>query len=580
MDIFEQIKFDIEFVASKLIKDKNEWKSYIVEFPKNPLNGDIYTNIALVIKSKTNKSISEIAFFFKQELEKYDYIAHIEIAGRGFINFTIKAFKWQEYLNYILEDKENFWAPNIGNQAKVNIEYVSANPTGPLHIGHTRCAIYGDILSNIFKIAGYVVTKEYYINDAGSQIDKLIETVFLRCKEILTSQTIQIKNDMYPGEYIKEIAHELIKIYQNKLLVSEEKDLRNKVKNFTIAYVMSIIKKDLALLNIKHDVFTSEKHLQDNGIIDKAIALAEKKNCFYYGIIDLPKGKSSKDLIQKEQMLFKSSQFGDAQDRPIKKQDGSWTYLASDFAYAKDKIDRGFDILIYVLGADHKGYIERIKAVVKVLSQNKVKSVVKTNELVNFVTNDKNFKMSKRSGNIITIKDVLDKVGLNALRFMMVSRKNDLEMDFDFTKVVAQSKDNPIFYIQYAYVRILSIMKRAKKQCPEALKLFYNKEFDLSLLSNEEEIQIIKLLATWPKLIVSILKSFEPHRIANYTLEIASKFHSLWNMGKLGQSKNNYLFIITDNPKLTASRLAFAESIRKVILKSFELIGIQALEEM
>ncbi len=577
MDIFQQISEDIKLASQKLLIKNINWNSCVLEFPKDPLNGDIYSNIALVIGPLNNQNAREVAFLFKNELQKLDYIAHIEIAGEGFINFTIKASHWQKYLNYILNDEKNFWFPNIGNGKKINIEYVSANPTGPLHIGHTRGAIYGDILSKIFSLAGYNVTREYYINDGGSQIENLVNTVFLRCKEILSGLPVKIKDNMYPGEYLKEIAQRLVVKYKEDLLMEEEISIKSKVQEFSVKHIMSLIKEDLTLLDIQYDVFTSEQKLHNEGKVEKAIAIIKDKGFLYKGKIPLPKGKTTQNLTQREQLLFKSSKFGDSQDRPIQKQDGQWTYLASDIAYAKDKIDRGFDTLIYILGADHKGYIDRINAIVKVLGSNKVNSIVKTTELVNFVQDSILLKMSKRKGNMIQVQEIIDKVGLNVLRFMMVSRRNDMEIDFDFQKVIEQSKENPVFYVQYAYVRIISIIKKVKNNQPEALKIFQEKQFDLSLLSNEEEIRVIKLLTYWPKLIASSLKSLEPNRITNYLIEVSSRFHSLWNLGK---ADNNYLFIVPDNPQTTAARLAFAISIQKIIERCFDIIGVTPMKEM
>ena len=577
MNIFKELKVDLKNVGLQICKDEDIWSQANLETPKDPLNGDISTNIAMIIASKDGGNPKEIALKFKEYLSEIPYIAHIEVAGPGFINFTIKAEKWHGCIRSILNDDPDFWEVNVGVGEKVNVEYVSANPTGPMHIGHARGAVYGDVLANVLNKCGYLATKEYYINDAGSQIDTLIDSVILRYKEALTGEVAKLPEGLYPGDYLKAVGQKLVNKYQGRLLEMEEKLMRQKVKEVAIDDMLALIKTDLAGLGVHHDVFFSEQSLHDTGKIDKAVEVLSKKNLIYTGMLPPPKGKVDDNWEEKEQMLFKSTDYGDDQDRPVQKSDGSWSYLAADFAYAKDKIDRGFDTLVYILGADHSGYVKRVEAIIDALSDGRVRSDVRTNQLVNFVKDGKQIKMSKRSGNFMTVHDVTNEVSKDIIRFIMLTRRNDMMLDFDFDKVKEQSKDNPVFYVQYAHVRAKSILAKATDTIPAAYDKFISDEFDLSLLSTEEEIQLIKLLASWPRILASAAKHCEPQRIAYYLIDVASRFHSIWNLGK---DNSDYRFNIEDDVELTAARLAMAESVRKIIVGGFEVMGITPMDKM
>ena len=577
MNIFKELRADLQKVGLQICKDETIWSLASLEAPKDPLNGDIATNIAMIIASKNGENPREIALKFKDCLSFIPYIAHIEVAGPGFINFTIKAEKWHECIRSILDNDHDSWEVNVGQGEKVNIEYVSANPTGPMHIGHARGAVYGDVLANILSKCGYIVTKEYYINDAGSQIDTLVDSVILRYKEALTGEEVSIPEGLYPGDYLKAVGQKLAGEYQDKLLKMEDTVLRQIVKKIAIEEMMSLIKDDLAEIGVHHDIFFSEQLLHDNKKIDEAVETLRKKNLIYTGILPPPKGKIDEAWEEKEQLLFKSTDYGDDQDRPIQKSDGSWSYLAADFAYAKDKIDRGFDTLVYILGADHSGYIKRIEAVIEALGDGKVKSDLRTSQLVNFVKNGQPLKMSKRSGNFMTVRDVTSEVSKDIIRFIMLTRRNDMTLDFDFDKVKEQSKDNPVFYVQYAHVRARSILAKATETIPQAHDKFISKDFDLSLLSTEEEFQLIKLLASWPKILASAARHREPQKVAYYLIDVASRFHSIWNLGK---ENNEYRFNIGDDIELTAARLALAESVRKIIAEGFKVIGVTPMDRM
>lgn len=577
MNIFREIGKDLKKIGLQICSDETIWSQSTIEAPKDPLNGDISTNIAMIIASKKGGNPREIALKFKDLLSDIPYIAHIEVAGPGFINFTIKADKWHSCIRSILSDDPDFWEVNVGKGEKVNIEYVSANPTGPMHIGHARGAVYGDALANILIKCGYDVTKEYYINDAGSQIDTLIESAILRYQEAYSGKIVEIPEGLYPGEYLKDVGKKLAEKYQDKLLDMDVSSIKQEIKDFVIDQMMILIRSDLAELGVHHDVFFSEQSLHDGGKIEEAVEILKKQGLIYNGVLPPPKGKVYDKWEEKEQMLFKSSDFGDEQDRPVQKNNGDWSYLVADCAYAKDKIDRGFNRLIYILGADHSGYVKRIKAAISALSNDKVASDIRTSQLVNFVKEGRPIKMSKRSGNFMTVHNVVNEVGKDIVRFIMLTRRNDMSLDFDFDKVKEQSKDNPVFYVQYAHVRTKSIIAKAKETISEAYSKFEENDFDLSLLDSEEEIQLIKLLASWPKVLATSAMHREPQRIAYFLIDVASRFHSIWNLGK---ENEEYRFNIEDDIELTATRLALVESIRKIIAGGFEVIGVTPMDKM
>ncbi|WP_341788477.1 MULTISPECIES: arginine--tRNA ligase [unclassified Rickettsia] len=576
MNIFNKLKHDIITASTQLYNNSEIANHASIETPKDSFNGDLSSNIAMIIAAKENVPPREVALKFKEILNELPYIASIEIAGPGFINFTIKADSWHTAIKDILQNESKFFEIDIDKNKNINIEYVSANPTGPMHIGHARGAVYGDVLANILKKVGYPVTKEYYVNDAGSQINDLVSTVILRYREAL-GEKITITEGLYPGEYLIPVGQALAKEYGDKLLNMDEPKRFKIVKNFAIQKMLDLNKEDLKELGVKHDVFFSEQTLHDNSKIEKTVKLLTDMGLIYEGSVPAPKGKVHAEWENRTQELFKSTKYGDDQDRPIRKADGSWTYFASDLAYAKDKIDRGANHLIYVLGADHSGYVKRIEAIVKALGKEQVKVDVKICQLVNFVENGVPVKMSKRLGTFASVQDVNHEVGKDIIRFMMLTRENNKTLDFDLVKVKEQSKENPIFYIQYAHVRTLSILSKAMETIPQSYNSFEAGTYDLSLLSSEEEIEIIKLLASWTKTLETAAKYFEPHRVAFYLINLASKFHALWNFGK---ENNDYRFIIENNVELTTARLALAKAIQKIIASGLEVIGVEPMERM
>ncbi|QCS23832.1 arginine--tRNA ligase [Rickettsia parkeri] len=576
MNIFNQLKQDIIVASRQLYNNQEIANTATIEIPKDSFNGDLSSNIAMIIAAKESIAPREVALKFKEVLITLPYIASIEIAGPGFINFTIKADSWQASIKDILQYEEKFFEIDIDKSKNINIEYVSANPTGPMHIGHARGAVYGDVLARILQKVSYSVTKEYYVNDAGSQINDLVSTVLLRYKEALGEQ-ITIPAGLYPGEYLIPLGQILAKEYGNKLLTMNYAERFKIIKSFAVEKMLDLNRKDLADLGIKHDIFFSEQSLHDKGEIEETVKLLERMGLIYEGTLPAPKGRIHEEWDNRVQKLFKSTKYGDSQDRPIEKADGSWSYFASDLAYAKDKIERGANHLIYVLGADHSGYVKRIEAIVKALGKEQVKVDVKICQLVNFVENGVPVKMSKRLGSFASVQDVNHEVGKDIIRFMMLTRQNDKPLDFDLVKVKEQSRENPIFYVQYAHVRTISILSKAKELMPESYNNFESGKYDLSLLSSEEEIEIIKLLASWTKTLEASAKYFEPHRVAFYLINLASKFHSMWNFGK---ENSDYRFVIESNKELTLARLALASAIQKVIASGLEVIGVEPMNKM
>ncbi|MCC2646332.1 MAG: arginine--tRNA ligase [Rickettsiaceae bacterium] len=577
MEIYSKLKTAIIECINKLYSsDEVDIKSLTVESPKDPLHGDLATNAAMILGGQLKKSPRDIAAALKIALSEIDYISHVEIAGPGFINFTLKPIIWQDSLKDILRNGVSYGDSKIGNKIKVNVEFVSANPTGPMHIGHARGAVYGDALARLLQKAGFEVVKEYYMNDYGGQIDVLAKSAYIRYLEFAKNEQIEIPAGLYPGDYLIPVGEALYKEYGKNFIDAQEEEYLLLIKQFAIEKMMELIKQDLEDLGIKHDVFFSEKTLHDSGNIDKAVDELKAKDLVYKGMLEAPKGKLPDDWEEREQLLFKSTIYGDDQDRPLQKSNGQWTYFAADVAYTRDKLERGFESLILVLGADHGGYVKRLEAIAKAFDPN-VKLEVKIGQLVNFIKDGEPVKMSKRAGTFTTVRDVINEVGKDIIRFIMLTRKNDAVMDFDLDKVKEQSKDNPVFYVQYAHVRTKSILENAKNQLEEAYLKFYKGNYDLTLLESEEEMHLIKTLASWPKTIESAAIQAEPHRIAFYLQNLASEFHSLWNLGK---EKEFYRFIIVDNIELTTARLALAKAIQIVISSGLEVLGVKALDRM
>lgn len=579
-DIFDWLR-DKVIKVSRIVypdADISLLSNIAIEVPKSNNMGELSTNAAMIIASKYKHNPREIAEKILKEIElDQDNFTKIEIAGPGFINFTIDHKIWQKSLEEILKRKNKYGQKNIGNNSKVNIEFVSANPTGPMHIGHTRGAIYGDVLSKLMEFCGFDVSREYYVNDAGGQIDTLAHSVYLRYIEAVTNVPAEIPEGLYPGDYLVSVGKEIKKIYKNELIDVSSDIYLPKIKPIALKMMLDLIKEDLAQLGIFHNIFTSEQNLHDNNKILPAIERLRNSGLVYLGKLLPPKGAKKNEWLDREQYLFKATEFGDDQDRPLQKSDGSYTYFAADIAYAADKIERGFRRNIIILGFDHIGYVKRLEAIYKALSNNDSKVEIKLSHIVKFLKDGQPVKMSKRSGNFSTASEAIDEVGSSVLRFIMLTRKCDVPLDFDLNLVKQQTKENPIFYVQYGQVRAKSILENCRINLPEAYKIYSDSNYNLSLLKSATETKLIKLMAEWPKVLENACLTAELHKIPYYLQNLASEFHALWNLGK---DSPDYRFILNNDIELTAARMALVTGVKDIIMVGLSLIGVEALEKM
>ena len=540
-EMLSQFKSDnnIEFDENELLR------KLTLEPPKNLDHGDMSTNISMLLSKYLKLKPIDVANKLLHYIDKFPGVDEVKVAGPGFINIKLTMSTWNTCIQKILLNEEKWDKINLGEGKKINIEYISANPTGPLHAGHARGAVFGDALASLLKEVGYKVTKEYYINDAGSQIDKLVDSALLRYDECLGQNIKEIPQGLYPGEYLKDVGLELVNKYGKNLKTKDKADIFEIVRQVSLDVIMKIIRNDLLRLGINMDVYTSEKEIISGNLLNETLSILEKKDLIYKGELEAPKGMNPDNWEKREQLLFKSTNYGDDTDRALKKSDGTWTYFATDMAYHLDKINRTKGNLINVLGADHIGYISRINAAVKALSDDNFSIDTKICSLVNLLEDGKPIKMSKRSGNFVTLSDIIDSVGRDVIRFIMLTRRNDQSLDFDFKKVTEKSKDNPVFYVQYAHARCNSIFKSAKiKEQDLSIE-------DFSFLNTKEEIELIKFISLWPRSMELAAKNHEPHRICYYLIELSSLFHSLWNRGK---DDKNSKFIMENDKKLTSSR--------------------------
>ncbi len=572
----DKIMLAVEKLENQSVLPKDLKKNSItVEKPKDESFGELSTNVSMVLAKQADIKPRDLASYLIKILKKDQMIESAQIAGPGFINFIIYKQFWIKLIKKILEDGERFGFKNIGKGKTVNIEFVSANPTGPLHVGHTRGAIFGDTLASLLKNVGFSVTREYYINDAGTQIESLCRSVYSRYEEAL-GRKYNADNNEYPGDYLKKVGENLVDEFGDSLLSSDIKSNLEKIKTYTLSVMMDQIKKDLYDLGIIMDNFVSESSLYKNGKVQEAIDYLSKLNLIYKGVLEKPKGSEKLDWVEREQDLFKSTLFGDDIDRPIKKIDGNWTYFAPDIAYHYDKIKRNYHEIVDIFGADHSGYTVRMKAVVKALSSGKKDLIIKLCQLVKLYKDGIPVKMSKRAGTYVTLRDLLDEVGKDSIRFLFLMRKNDAPLDFDFNKAIEQTKDNPVFYVQYANARIYSILKRARSLGINTEKEFIAKT-DLSYLSSENEILIIRKLSEWPNIIFVSASRYEPHRIAFYLYELAQLFHGLQSLGKIDHTMK---FLIKDNMQVTLARVALIQSIQIVIISGLKILGVKPVDEM
>jgi arginyl-tRNA synthetase len=571
--------------ASGRLPENLDLQRFAVEPPRDPAHGDLATNAAMVYAKEARPAFanpSQLAQEIAAALANDPMVAAAEVAGPGFINIRLKPAAFSRVLRAALELGKDFGRPDPEKTArqKINIEYVSANPTGPMHVGHGRGAVFGDALANLLEFAGHEVTREYYINDAGAQVDDLARSAYLRYKEALGEDISEIPEGLYPGTYLKSVGQKIAEKYGRKFLGRPETEWLDAVRAEAIAAMMAMIRADLASLNIAHEVFFSERSLiggAEGDLVAKAIAELRRRGLIYEGRIPRPKGQPVEDWEDRDQTLFRSTAFGDDIDRPLMKSYGSYTYFASDIAYHKAKIDRGYQLLIDVWGADHGGYVKRMGAAVDALSEGCVRLDVKLCQLVQLMRNGEPIKMSKRSGDFVTLRDVVDEVGVDAVRFMMLFRKNDAPLDFDLSRVIEQSKDNPVFYVQYAHARAKSVLRNAQAVFPEGISSAQLAVADLGLLHDEGEIALIKLITQYPRIVESAAQKDEPHRIAFYVHDLASSFHGHWTRGK---DRPQLRFLNEERTDLTVARLALITALAAVLASGLGILGVSAPEEM
>jgi arginyl-tRNA synthetase len=557
-----------------------------VEPPRDPAHGDLATNAAMVLAGAVKENPMALAgrigaVLEGRELVSGDYHGRdftVAAAKPGFINIRLAPEVWHAQLRAILRAGTAFGDSAIGGGELVNVEFVSANPTGPMHVGHGRGAVVGDALAGLLAKAGFRVEREYYINDAGAQVDTLARSTYLRYREALGKDIGEIPDGYYPGEYLIETAQALVARDGGKWLGGPESEWLAPIRDFAVEQMMQLIREDLERLGVRHDVFVSERSLAERGAIDDCVRVLADRGLVYTGVLEPPKGKLPEDWEPRPQTLFRATSFGDEIDRPLKKSDGSWTYFAADIAYHRDKVQRGFGTMIDVWGADHGGYVKRMQAAVRALTGGAATLDVKLCQLVHLFDRGAPVRMSKRAGTFVTLREVLDEVGRDVFRFIMLTRKNDQTLDFDFAQVTEQSKDNPVFYVQYAHARAASVMRHAAEQFPEDdLSDAALVEARLDRLSDPSEIALIRHLASWPRVIEAAAETHEPHRIAFYLQEVAAQFHVLWNKGKDAAALR---FILASEPELTRARLALVRGVAIVIASGLSVFGVEPVQEM
>jgi arginyl-tRNA synthetase len=540
-----------------------------VEPPRDPAHGDLATNAAMVLAKRAGTNPRALAESIVPKLVALDAVASAEVAGPGFINIRLDRSVWEAELGAILAEGDAYGRSDMGEGRTVNVEYVSANPTGPMHMGHCRGAVVGDALASLLEYAGHQVIREYYVNDAGGQVDVLARSAHLRYQEALGRQIGEIPEGLYPGDYLKPVGEALAAEYGETYVDAPESAWLEIFRRRTVAAMLEVIKADLATLGVHHDLFASEAEVQQSGAVDRALALLDEKGLVYTGTLPPPKGKAAEDWEPVELLLFRSTAFGDDQDRPIKKSDGSWTYFAADVAYHLQKLQAS-DELINIWGADHTGTVKRTQAAVEALA-GRAALDVKIVQMVRLLRGGELVKMSKRSGSFVTLAEVVEEVGRDVVRFTMLTRKNDAQMDFDFARVVEASKDNPVFYVQYAHARVRSLHRRAKEE-----EIDISGEAELALL-DADELGLVKLAAQFPRIVEGAAASHEPHRIAFYLGDLAAAFHALWNKGNDDPQKR---FLLAQNPDLTRARMALADGIGQIVRNGLGVMGVAAAEEM
>ncbi|SFC34079.1 arginine--tRNA ligase [Tropicimonas isoalkanivorans] len=561
--------------AEGVLPEGLDLSNVAVEPPRDPLHGDMATNAAMVLAKPAKMKPRDIASALAEKLVADDRVETADVAGPGFLNLRMAKPVWAGVVRTVLESGDAFGRSEMGKGRRINVEYVSANPTGPLHVGHTRGAVFGDALAALLDFAGYDVTREYYINDGGAQVDTLARSVYLRYLEA-HGQDVAFPDGTYPGDYLVEVG-EALKAKVGAAYVDQPEEVwLEAVRDFATDAMMDLIREDLAVLGVQMDRFFSEKSLYGTGRIEAALKALDDRGLIYEGVLEPPKGKVPEDWEPREQTLFRSTDHGDDVDRPVKKSDGSWTYFAPDIAYHFDKVERGYDALIDVFGADHGGYVKRMKAAVSALSDGKVPLDIKLTQLVKLYKNGEPFKMSKRAGTFVTLRDVVDQVGPDVTRFVMLTRKNDAPLDFDFDKVLEQSKDNPVFYVQYAHARVKSVLRKAA-EAGIAVDDATLAGADLSGLTHPAEVALAAKVAEWPRLLEIAARTHEPHRVAFYLYELAGELHALWNRGN---EEPALRFLQEDDPATSQAKIALARAVSVVISTGLGILGVTPVEEM
>lgn len=549
-----------------------------VEPPREAAHGDLSTNAALVLSKQAGRKPRDIAELLAARLKEHPHVVSVEVAGPGFVNLRLTDAYWRARVGDILIAGTSYGAGTVGAGRSVNVEYVSANPTGPLHAAHARGAVVGDVLANLLEKAGYAVTREYYINDAGAQVQVLARSAHLRYREALGEDIGAIPPGMYPGEYLKEVGEALARRDGRKWLDVPEEEWFPVVRDFAVGEIMAGIREDLKALGVGEQVFSSERALVASGAVEAALDSLERQGLIYVGVLEPPKGKKPEDWEPRPQTLFRSTGFGDDVDRPLKKSDGSWTYFANDIAYHYDKFRRGSPLLIDVLGADHGGYVKRMTAATRAVTAREGSLDVLLCQLVHLMDKGQPVKMSKRTGTFVMLRDVIDAVGRDVVRFIMLTRRSDQTLEFDYAKVTEQSKDNPVFYVQYAHARCCSVLRNAAEADPAAdLSGPGLAPVPLDRLAEPDELALVRLMANWPRVVEGAAEAHEPHRIAFYLQDLAAAFHALWNRGRDDASMR---FLIEGEPELTRARLALVKAVALVIASGLEVMGVEPLEEL
>ncbi|NQV98786.1 MAG: arginine--tRNA ligase [Rhodospirillales bacterium] len=583
MNLFETFRAQLvtivgEMIAAKALPTDLNLDRITVEPPRDASHGDLTTNAAMVLAGPAGLKPRELAAKIAEQLQTLPSVMKVEVAGPGFVNFELSVAFWHDQMRDILDQGVAFGDSRIGQGKKVNVEYVSANPTGPLHVAHARGAVTGDALALLLRKAGYDVTTEYYINDAGSQVDTLARSAYLRYREALGETIGEIPEGLYPGDYLIDVGKALAARDGDQWLILEEDQWLAEFRKFSVAAMMDLVRDDLQCLGVVQDVFTSEKALVDAGAVDDVLQTLSDKGLIYIGALEPPKGMKPDDWEPRPQTLFKATEFGDDTDRPLRKSDGSWTYFANDIAYHLDKYRRGFNLMIDVFGADHGGYVKRMKAATTAISGGEAELEIKLCQMVHLMKGGEPMRMSKRSGNFVTLRELIDEVGKDVVRFIMLTRSSDSQMEFDLQKVLEQSRDNPVFYVQYAHARCRSVLRNAQEALSVAdLEPSHLAKVPLARIDDPAELELIRIMANWPRTVEAAATAQEPHRIAYYLNDLATQFHGLWNMGK---DDARLRFIHSDDRELTLARLALVQAVALVIASGLAVFGVSPMEEL